>query len=70
MTAGRYPASFAVNDVKEDIRLMIDAASRAQFPQVLLRPLCGLYSQAAVTGHGNEDIAAVHTQLAAGPGGS
>jgi 3-hydroxyisobutyrate dehydrogenase len=51
--------SFALDSVRKDVGLMIDAARAADFPDDLLAALLALYDRAAGEGLGGADMAAV-----------
>jgi 3-hydroxyisobutyrate dehydrogenase len=51
--------SFALDSVRKDVGLMIDAAHSAGFPDDLLGTLLALYDRASEGGHGGHDMAAV-----------
>ena len=51
--------AFAVDGVRKDVGLMIDAAETAGVPTPLLTALLGLYDTASERGHGGADMAAV-----------
>ena len=51
--------SFALDSVRKDIGLMIDAARAAGFPDDLLDTLLTIYDRASERGHGGADMAAV-----------
>jgi 3-hydroxyisobutyrate dehydrogenase len=59
MLAGDYSASFAVDGVIKDLRLMLDAAEEHAFPPELLAVVHGLYVRASEAGHGDADMSAV-----------
>jgi len=51
--------AFALDSVRKDVGLMIDAARSAGFPDDLLTTLLGVYDRASARGHGGADMAAV-----------
>ena len=51
--------SFALDSVRKDVGLMIDAARGADFPDDLLATLLTIYDRASERGHGGADMAAV-----------
>ncbi len=51
--------SFALDGVRKDVGLMVEAARGAGFPDDLLTTTLGLFDRAAQAGHGSEDMAAV-----------
>lgn len=51
--------AFAVDGVRKDVGLMIDAAGSAGVPDGLLTALLGFYDSASERGHGAADMAAV-----------
>lgn len=51
--------SFALDGVRKDVGLMVDAARGADFPDDLLATLLALFDRASEAGHGAEDMAAV-----------
>ena len=53
------PVSFAVDGVRKDTRLMVEAAQAAGFPDDLLRTVLSLFDRASDAGHGDADMAAV-----------
>ena len=53
--------AFAVDGVRKDVGLMLDAAERAGVPDGLLTALLGLYDSASERGHGAADMAAVRS---------
>lgn len=53
------PVSFAVDGVRKDTRLMVEAAQAADFPDDLLRTVLSLFDRASDAGHGSADMAAV-----------
>ncbi|WP_151082218.1 NAD(P)-dependent oxidoreductase [Nocardioides cynanchi] len=53
--------AFALDSVRKDVGLMIDAAEDASFPVDLLSTLLALYDRASERGHGEADMAAVRT---------
>jgi 3-hydroxyisobutyrate dehydrogenase len=57
--SGNYATSFAVDGVVKDVGLMLEAATEAGFSPELLDTVLRLYSRAADSGHGNDDMAAV-----------
>lgn len=59
MLAGEAPVSFALDGVRKDLQLMVDAAQGAGFPDDLLSAVLGVYDRASAQGHGAEDMAAV-----------
>jgi 3-hydroxyisobutyrate dehydrogenase len=65
MLAGSYPTSFAVDGVRKDVQLMIDAAgaSGTDFPVDLLTAVRAQFDRASEAGHGGDDMAAVRTSF-------
>jgi len=59
MLAGDYPPAFALDGLRKDIDLMLDAAGGTQFTADLLRATADVYAKASEAGHGSEDISAV-----------
>ncbi len=53
--------AFAVDGVRKDVSLMLDAAEAARVPSALLTALLGLYDDASTRGHGGADMAAVRS---------
>ncbi len=53
------PVSFALDGVRKDLRLMVDAAGTAGFPDDLLAAVLGAFDRASDLGHGEDDMAAV-----------
>ena len=53
--------AFAVDGVRKDVGLMIDAAASSGVPDSLLTALLGLYDTASERGHGDADMAAVRS---------
>nr|WP_277343371.1 NAD(P)-dependent oxidoreductase [Nocardioides sp. HDW12B] len=53
--------AFAVDGVRKDVGLMLDAAETAHVPPALLTALLGLYDDASARGHGGADMAAVRS---------
>jgi 3-hydroxyisobutyrate dehydrogenase len=51
--------SFALDSVRKDVGLMIDAARAAGYPDDLLTALLAVYDRASERGHGGDDMAAV-----------
>jgi 3-hydroxyisobutyrate dehydrogenase len=51
--------SFALDSVRKDVGLMIDAARAAGYPDDLLTALLAVYDRASERGHGGADMAAV-----------
>lgn len=51
--------SFALDSVRKDVGLMIDAARAAGYPDDLLIALLAVYDRASERGHGGADMAAV-----------
>lgn len=51
--------SFALDGVRKDVGLMVEAAGSVGFPDDLLTAVLGLFDRAAERGHGDEDMAAV-----------
>ena len=51
--------AFALDSVVKDVRLMVDAAREAGFPEELLATLLALYDRAAERGLGGADMSAV-----------
>ena len=60
MLAGEAPVSFALDGVRKDLQLMVDAAQGAGFPDDLLSAVLGVYDRASAQGHGADDMAAVY----------
>jgi 3-hydroxyisobutyrate dehydrogenase len=61
MLAQDYTTSFAVDGVRKDIGLMVEAARGADFPVDVLSAVLARYDQAADQGHGGDDMAAVRS---------
>lgn len=62
MLSGDYSAvSFALDGVRKDARLMVEAAESNDMPSDLLRAVLGVYDRASEHGHGADDLAAVRT---------
>jgi 3-hydroxyisobutyrate dehydrogenase len=61
MLAGDWTTSFAVDGVRKDVGLMIEAAAGAAFPTELLDAALGAFDRASEAGHGADDMAAVRT---------
>ncbi|WP_423919951.1 NAD(P)-dependent oxidoreductase [Frigoribacterium sp. 2-23] len=61
MIAGDYPAQFALDGLRKDIGLMLDASAGTDFDPTLLRSLGAVYGAASDAGFGSDDIAAVRT---------
>jgi 3-hydroxyisobutyrate dehydrogenase len=59
--AGDYPTSFAVDAVRKDVGLMIDAAAAAEVDPALLRTVLAAFDRASAAGFGAADMAAVAT---------
>ena len=53
--------SFALDSVRKDVGLMIDAAGETGSPDDLLTTLLALFDRASERGHGGHDMAAVRT---------
>ena len=51
--------SFALDGVRKDVALMVDAARGAGFPDDLLTTVLALFDRASQAGHGADDMAAV-----------
>ena len=51
--------AFALDSVRKDVALMIEAATDASFPVDLLSTLLAVYDRASAQGHGEDDMAAV-----------
>ena len=51
--------AFALDGVRKDIGLMVEAAAGTDVPPDLLRTLLGYYDRASEAGHGDADMAAV-----------
>lgn len=66
MLAGSYPTSFAVDGVRKDVQLMIDAAGAVDFPVALLTAVRKQFDQASEQGHGDDDMAAVRASFPSG----
>jgi 3-hydroxyisobutyrate dehydrogenase len=56
-----WTTSFAVDGVRKDVGLMIDAARGTDFPTGLLEAVLATFDDAAAQGHGGDDMAAVRT---------
>ncbi|KQO60402.1 3-hydroxyisobutyrate dehydrogenase [Curtobacterium sp. Leaf261] len=61
MNEDSFAPQFALDGLRKDIRLMVDAASASGMSTTLLDALAAVYGSASADGHGNEDIAAVVT---------
>jgi 3-hydroxyisobutyrate dehydrogenase len=61
MLAGAFPAQFALDGLRKDIGLIVDAARGADVDTTLLDALERVYADASAAGHGGDDIAAVGT---------
>jgi 3-hydroxyisobutyrate dehydrogenase len=59
--ADDYPVSFAVDNVRKDVGLMLDAATRAGVDRTLLTAVRDAYTSTADAGLGDVDMAAVAT---------
>ncbi|WP_139977566.1 NAD(P)-dependent oxidoreductase [Nocardioides litoris] len=59
------PVSFALDGVRKDLGLMVEAAGGAGFPDELLRAVRGAFDRASEAGHGAADMAAVRTAFEA-----
>lgn len=55
------PVSFALDGVRKDVSLMVEAAHGAGLPDDLLRALLAVYDRSGEPGHGGDDMAAVRT---------
>lgn len=53
------PVSFALDGVRKDVGLMLDAARGADFDDTLLRAVLACFDKASGQGHGGADMAAV-----------
>jgi len=65
MVRGEYPAQMKLGLFMKDLHLIQEAAAAAGAPLPLTDTAERLYAAAAATGHGDEDLAAVLTALAA-----
>lgn len=61
MIADRFDPQFALDGLRKDIGLMVDAARQSGVSTTLLDALVTVYGGASEAGHGGEDIAAVVT---------
>ncbi|MGI9155824.1 MAG: NAD-binding protein [Marmoricola sp.] len=61
MLAGDWTTSFAVDGLRKDMDLMVEATREDGFPQEMLTSVLGLFDNVSEQGHGSEDIAAVRT---------
>jgi 3-hydroxyisobutyrate dehydrogenase len=61
MMSNSFAPQFALDGLRKDIGLMIDAARGAGVDRTLLDALSAVYSNASANGHGGDDIAAVVT---------
>ncbi|WIE55241.1 MULTISPECIES: NAD(P)-dependent oxidoreductase [unclassified Curtobacterium] len=61
MIADRFDPQFALDGLRKDIGLMVDAANESGVSTTLLDALVTVYGQASAAGHGGDDIAAVVT---------
>jgi 3-hydroxyisobutyrate dehydrogenase len=59
MLDGGDAVSFALDNVRKDVGLMVEAADGAGFPDTFLRALLDLYDRASEQGHGGDDVASV-----------
>lgn len=59
MVAGDYAPSFAVDGIRKDLDLMVEAAGRTVLAPQLLTVTRDLYARASAAGYGDADIAAV-----------
>lgn len=56
---GTGPVSFALDGVRKDLTLMIEAAQDSRFPDDLLGAVKAVYDRASAHGHGAHDLATV-----------
>lgn len=61
MIEDSFAPQFALDGLRKDVRLMVDAADGVGVSTTLLDALVTVYGSASADGHGNEDIAAVVT---------
>ncbi len=61
MIQGDWTTSFAVDGVRKDVGLMIEAAHDVDFPTGLLDAVLAAFDTASAQGHGGDDMAAVRT---------
>jgi 3-hydroxyisobutyrate dehydrogenase len=59
--ADDYPTSFAVDAVRKDVALMLDAATQAHLDPTLLQAVLTTFDRTSAAGRGAEDMAAVAT---------
>lgn len=59
MIDGDYPAAFALDNVRKDVRLIREAAESGDVATTVVDALLEVYGRAASDGHGAEDMAAV-----------
>ncbi len=67
MIKGDWTTSFAVDGVRKDVGLMIDAAGDADFPTGILDAVLATFDSASGLGHGADDMAAVRTAFPHSP---
>jgi 3-hydroxyisobutyrate dehydrogenase len=63
MLAGSFPPAFALDGARKDLDLILAAARSGGVPDGVLAAVRDAFGDAGRSGHGNEDIAAVHTAL-------
>jgi 3-hydroxyisobutyrate dehydrogenase len=63
MIEDSFSPQFALDGLRKDIDLMVDAASSAGVGRTLLAALVDVYGRASAAGHGADDIAAVVTSF-------
>jgi 3-hydroxyisobutyrate dehydrogenase len=61
MIGDRFEPQFALDGLRKDIGLMVDAATETGVSTTLLDALVAIYGEASDAGHGGDDIAAVVT---------
>ena len=67
MMSGDWTTSFAVDGVRKDVGLMVDAARADDFPTGLFEAVLATFDAAAEQGHGADDMAAVRTAFPHSP---
>jgi 3-hydroxyisobutyrate dehydrogenase len=61
--ADDYPVSFAVDSVRKDVGLMLEAGVQADLDLTVLQAVLAAFDRASAAGHGGDDMAAVATAL-------
>lgn len=70
MLAGTFAPQFAVDGLRKDVGLMIEAAREHGTPETLLDALDRVLGVASLDGHGHDDIAAVYDAFTTAPLGT